>query len=249
MVMRMIVCALVLLIGWGSATTTWAVEPKKELAIVIDDFGNDMGGTDAMLELPVPLTVAVMPFMPTTAEDAERAYYLGHEVIVHMPMEPMKGKRSWLGPGAITTDLSDEEIRKRVHDAIHAVPHAVGMNHHMGSKATASERVMRIVLEECKNHGLYYLDSKTTGSSVIPELATELGVPYLENEIFLDHVYSIEHMKKQAKRVEKELVEEEDLIAIGHVGIAGEKMVSVLSEFIPIFKSKADIVPLSDLLP
>ncbi|WP_370635471.1 divergent polysaccharide deacetylase family protein [Pontibacillus sp. HN14] len=224
-------------------------EDKRELAIVIDDFGNNMGGSDEMLELPASLTVAVMPFMPTTAEDAERAFYLGHEVIVHMPMEPMKGKKSWLGPGAITTDLSDKEIRKRVHDAIHAVPHAVGMNHHMGSKATASERVMRIVLEECKKHGLYYLDSKTTGKSVIPELAEELGVPYLENEIFLDHVYSLDHMKKQARKIEEELVTEKDLIAIGHVGIAGTKMVSVLNEFIPIFKSKANIVPLSDLLP
>lgn len=59
------------------------------------------------------------------------------------------------------------------------------MNHHMGSKATEDKRVMRIILEECRNHSLYYLDSKTTSNSVIKELAEEINVPYLENDLFL----------------------------------------------------------------
>ena len=42
----------------------------NKVAIVIDDFGNNMKGTDKMLSLPIPLTVAVMPFLPTTKEDA-----------------------------------------------------------------------------------------------------------------------------------------------------------------------------------
>ena len=63
-----------------------------------------------MLNLPIKLTVAIMPFLPSTKRDAELAYRNGHEVIVHLPMEPKRGKKSWLGPGAITTDLSDQEI-------------------------------------------------------------------------------------------------------------------------------------------
>ena len=94
----------------------------------------------------------------------------GHEVIVHLPMEPKKGKKSWLGPGAIMTDLSDNEIRKRVEDAVKDVQHAVGMNHHMGSKARKDERV---------ENGFFYLDSKTTGKSVVGKLVNELDVPFL----------------------------------------------------------------------
>ncbi|MGG1687942.1 divergent polysaccharide deacetylase family protein [Pseudalkalibacillus sp. NRS-1564] len=224
-------------------------ENNRELAIVIDDFGNDMGGTDEMLRLPVTLTVAIMPFLETTERDAEEAHRYGHEVIVHVPMEPVKGKRSWLGPGAITTDLSNKEIQKRVNEAIEAVPHAVGMNHHMGSKATADERVMRIVLEVCREKGLYYLDSKTTGKSVIPELAEEIGVPYLENELFFDDVYTIQHMSRQAQELAEKLKDDEAHIAIGHVGIAGKKMVAVLNEFIPMYKSEAKIVPLTQMIP
>jgi polysaccharide deacetylase 2 family uncharacterized protein YibQ len=222
---------------------------KKELAIVIDDFGNGMRGTEEMLDLPVPITAAVMPFLSTTEHDARAAHDKGHEVIVHLPMEPKKGKKSWLGPEAITTDLSDQEIRKRVEAAVESVPYAVGMNHHMGSKATEDERVMRIVLEICREKGLYYLDSKTTEDSVVPKLASELSVPYLENNLFFDHVYSEQYINKQASRLMKQLDGEDQLIAIGHVGVTGDEVVSALKTYIPQYKKQADIVPLSALIP
>ena len=222
---------------------------QKNLAIVIDDFGNNMQGTEDILNLPIKLTVAIMPFLPSTKTDAELAFKNGHEVIVHLPMEPKKGKKSWLGPQAITTDLSDNEIRRRVEAAIQDVPHAVGMNHHMGSKATEDERVMRIVLDICKKNGLFYLDSKTTGKSVVSKLATEMNVPFLENGLFFDDVYTTEHIKKQAHLLERKLSESEQIIAIGHVGVSGPMMVNVLKEYIPVFQDKAEIVGLSDLLP
>ena len=222
---------------------------QKNLAIVIDDLGNNMPGTEEILNLPIKLTVAIMPFLPSTKADAELAHKNGHEVIVHLPMEPKKGKKSWLGPQAITTDLSDDEIRSRVLAAIHDVPYAVGMNHHMGSKATEDERVMRIVLDICKENGLFYLDSKTTGKSVVSKLATEMNVPFLENDLFFDHVYTTEHIKKQAHLLDRKLSETEQIIAIGHVGVSGPIMFNVLKEYIPVFRDKAEIVGLSDLIP
>lgn len=230
----------------GEATTT--TPPKKVLAIVIDDFGNDMEGTEEMLNLPIPLTVAVMPFLPTTEKDAKLAHAKGHEVIVHMPMEPKRGKKSWLGPGAITTDLSDAEIRKRVESAIDNVPHAAGMNHHMGSKVTEDERIMRIILEVCKEKNLYYLDSKTAEDSVIPKLAKELSVPFLENDLFFDHIYSEQHIYRQASKVAKNLLEHEQIIAIGHVGVTGDRVVSALKSYIPRYQKEAELVTLSQLI-
>ena len=226
-----------------------AEEQKNELAIVIDDLGNKMEGTEEILSLKVPLTIAIMPFLESTKEDAETAFNKGHEVIVHLPMEPKKGKKSWLGPGAITTDLSDQEIRKRVEKAIEDVPHAVGMNHHMGSKVTENERIMRIVLQVCKEHGLFYLDSKTTGKSVVGKIASELEVPYLENNIFFDDIYTRQHITKQANMLAEKIVKREQLIAIGHVGITGKKMAEVLQEYIPVYQQSADIVRLSELIP
>jgi polysaccharide deacetylase 2 family uncharacterized protein YibQ len=220
----------------------------NRVAIVIDDFGNDMKGTEEILHLPVKLTIAVMPFLSTTKQDAELAHELGHEVILHLPMEPVKGKRSWLGPGAITTDLSNKEIAKRVYAAIDAVPYAVGINNHMGSKVTADERVMRIILGICKERHLYYLDSKTSRKSVISKIATELSVPYLENELFFDEVYTTNHIVKQTNQLIRKIEVDDSIIAIGHVGIAGEKTASVLKQYIPALKKKAEPVTLSTIL-
>ncbi|MFY0542944.1 divergent polysaccharide deacetylase family protein [Brevibacillus sp. H7] len=105
---------LALVLSVQSASTLTAANEqalKKRVAFVIDDFGNNMPGTLEMLNMPVPLTVAVMPFLPSTKRDAEIAHRNHHEVFVDLPMEPVKGKRSWLGPGAITTDLRSEEVR------------------------------------------------------------------------------------------------------------------------------------------
>jgi polysaccharide deacetylase 2 family uncharacterized protein YibQ len=163
-------------------------------------------------------------------------------------MEPIKGKNSWLGPGAITTDLTNEEVKKRVNDAIDAVPYAVGINNHMGSKVTADERIMRIILSICKERKLFYLDSKTSRKSIVSEVATELGVPYLENELFFDEIYTTNHIVKQTNQLIRKIEVDDSIIAIGHVGVAGEKTASVLKQYIPALKKKAEPVTLSTLL-
>ncbi|NOV04042.1 divergent polysaccharide deacetylase family protein [Paenibacillus sp. LMG 31457] len=217
----------------------------KKIAIVIDDFGNNMDGTTEMLELPIPFTVAVMPFLPSTKQDAQLAHEKGHEVILHLPMEPVRGKKSWLGPGAITTDLSDDEIHKRIVTAIEDVPYAIGINNHMGSKATADERVMNILVDICKERNLILLDSRTSPKSLIGKLASQKGVPYSENQLFFDDLYTYSHISKQMVKFKK-LVKDRDLvIAIGHVGPPGKKTAQVIKEAIPTLQKEATFVPIS----
>lgn len=224
------------------------VQPIKKVAFVIDDFGNDMAGTKEMMDMSIPLTIAVMPFLPTTQRDANWAHEKKHEVLVHLPMEPVKGKKHWLGPGAITTDLSDEEIRNRVNKAIDDVPFAIGVNNHMGSKATADPRVMSIILEICKERGLFYLDSRTSPKSVAAVIAQEKGVPYLENSLFLDDQYTMKHIRKQMELLCKNINNQRVCIAIGHVGPPGKKTARVLRDYIDRIKHEAEIVPLSTLI-
>ncbi len=237
----------------GLATAASAAEPErlepKRVAIVIDDFGNAMSGTEEMFALPAPITVAVMPFLPTTKRDAEEAHRRGHEVIVHLPMEPVRGKRSWLGPGAITTDLSDREIKNRVAAAIDDVPHARGMNNHMGSKATADPRVMRIVMEVCRERGIYFLDSRTTGKSQAESMAETVGVPLAANDLFLDEVYSAAHIDKQLRKLNRLIEHRTDTIVIGHVGPPGKLTSAALRGAIERLQGETRFVRVSELLP
>jgi len=221
----------------------------RQIAIVIDDFGNGMKGTDEMLNLPVKLTVAIMPFLPSTKKDAEAAHAKGHDVIVHMPMEPIRGRASWLGPGAILTSLPDDEIRRRVGAAIDDVPYAIGMNNHMGSRVTADERVMRIVLQVCKERGLFFLDSRTSWKTVVPKVAKELGVPLLQNDVFLDDVNTRSHVSRQISVVRRELAKRSTCVVIGHVGQTGLTTSGELKNAIPGLSMEATFVRLSELLP
>jgi polysaccharide deacetylase 2 family uncharacterized protein YibQ len=247
-------CILLLSIGllaFSGASAAGAPDraETKRVAIVIDDFGNAMDGTEEMFALPAPITVAVMPFLPTTKRDAEEAHRRGHEVIVHLPMEPVRGKRSWLGPGAITTDLSDREIKNRVAAAIDDVPHARGMNNHMGSKATADPRVMRIVMEVCRERGIYFLDSRTTGKSQAGTMADQVGVPVVANDLFLDEIYTASHVDKQLRKLNRLLERRPDTIVIGHVGPPGRITAAGLRGAIERLRDEAAFVRVSDLLP
>ncbi|WP_241242988.1 divergent polysaccharide deacetylase family protein [Paenibacillus whitsoniae] len=222
--------------------------PGKKIAIVIDDFGNNMDGTAEMLKLPIPFTAAVMPFLPSTKQDAQLAHDRGLDVILHLPMEPVRGKKSWLGPGAITTDLSDAEIHKRIVAAIEDVPYAIGINNHMGSKATADERVMRILVDICKERGLLLLDSRTTPKSVIGKLAEAKGVPHVGNQLFFDDLYTYSHISKQMTKLKKLIHDKDSVIAIGHVGPPGKKTAQVIKEAIPAIQKEATFVPISQMV-
>jgi uncharacterized protein len=251
--------ASLLMAAWVTppATVASPLKPKssseapenRRVALVIDDFGNDMQGTEQMMALPVPFAAAVMPFLPTTKRDAEWAHRIGQTVLVHVPMEPNHGKPEWLGPGAITSKLSDEEVRQRITAAIEDVPHAVGINNHMGSKITADERIMRIVLTVCKEKGLFMLDSRTTDKSVVGKLARELGVPTAANNLFMDDVYTRGHIAKQAVKLQKLAATRSETIVIGHVGAPGKHTSDILKQTIPaIQQGGAKFVPVVEMM-
>ncbi|MDA8235626.1 MAG: divergent polysaccharide deacetylase family protein [Clostridia bacterium] len=219
------------------------------VAIVIDDFGGDVPGVKEMFEINYPLTFAVMPHLEFSRSQAERAHKEGFQVILHLPMEPGRGKGSWLGPGAISTKMTDEEIRRSVREDLADIPWAVGFNNHMGSRATADERVMRAVLEVAKEKNLFVLDSRTTDKTVIPVVASKLGVAMTRRTVFLDNVNSLSHIRKQLAKVAEEAHNKGAAVAIGHVGPTGPNVVKVLKEMLPKLEEQGiEIVYLSDLV-
>ena len=209
------------------------VPPRAQLAIVIDDFaGAPKNGTPAFFALRKPLTFAVMPNFPDSASVAQRAVQLGYQVLVHLPMEPFRGKASHLGPGTIYVHLNDAEIEQRVHAAIASVPGAVGVNNHMGSRATADARVMRTVLRVVRSYGMFFLDSRTTDRSVVCEVAAELGVPCGKRDCFLDNVNEIGYIKERLREAARIARKRGSAVVIGHVGATGANTAQAIREML-----------------
>ena len=204
-------------------------QPEAKLAVVIDDFGFNRPGTEAMLAIDRPLTLAVLPFRPQTDRDAKLARQSGQEIILHQPLEPVNSRAN-PGEGAITTEMSSTEIKEVLHRNLADLPPVEGMNNHMGSRATASSRVMETVMEVLKERELFYVDSSTTPNSIGLETAQVNQVPTTVNHLFIDNVDNKEAIKQMILRLGKVAVEQGELTIVGHVK---ENTAQALQETIP----------------
>lgn len=190
---------------------------RGRIAIVIDDAGYDLDDLQPFLELPVPLAVAVLPNASHSAEAARRVAAAGKELLLHLPMEPEGGEDP--GPDALHASTTPAELEALLERALAAVPGAVGVNNHMGSRATADPACMAALLEALDRRGLFFLDSRTTTRTVAAAEAQRLGVPYLERTVFLDAVDG--DVERSLEAAVAAAAGGGSVVAIGHVQTAG----------------------------
>lgn len=197
------------------------ITPRGYIALVIDDFGNHGDGTEAMINLAIPVTVAVMPFLPYSQNDADIAHKAGMEVIMHISMEPEYGKKNWLSPMSITSVLNEQEVKERLKAGLKQLRWAVGMNNHMGSKVMKNPEIVKVVLEMAKKQNLFFIDSLTTEKTAVPQISKLLNYPCLTRDEFLDGCQRINHIKKQLQKLADIALKKGYAIGIGHVGPEG----------------------------
>ncbi len=186
------------------------------IALILDDVGYDIAAARRAAGLGVPLNFAVIPGTPHAAAAANFLSGRGFQILCHLPMEPEGYPAISPGDGAILTSMSDEEIRERTRSLLRGVPHAAGVNNHMGSLATADPRVMRNVLAALGDAGVFYVDSRTTSRSVSVSVARELGIPCGERSVFLDDDRSEAAVRRQLARL-AEAARGGTAIGIGHL--------------------------------
>ncbi len=156
------------------------------IALVIDDMGMARAWSQQVVGLLGPLTLAYLPYAEGLPEQTEQARLAGHELIVHLPMEP-DDPTADTGPNALTTDLDDDDIRERLAWSLERFGGYVGVSNHMGSRFTRDARAMAVVIDEAARRGLLFLDSRTTAETVGEELARGAGVPTTRRHVFIDN--------------------------------------------------------------
>lgn len=159
------------------------------IALVFDDLGYTTSGLAAeMLDLPPEVTFAVLPGLPASAEFARAAAARGHEILLHLPMEPVDVRRHDPGTDALFAELEPEENLRRLRRQLDGLAGYVGVSNHMGSRFTSRTDLMAPVLREIRRRGdgLFFLDSSTTPVSMVGTAARTTGLPYVENNLFLD---------------------------------------------------------------
>ena len=209
---------------YSSNTDIMPVMNKNDspcIAIIIDDFGNNAKGTKEMLSLPIKFTGAVMPEMPNTKTECEMLIEAKKDVILHMPMEPHKGKKSWLGKAAILNEYPKEKALSIFTQSLSQIENCIGFNNHMGSKVTENKEIVTELLKEAKRRNLIVIDSVTGPKSVVGEVAEDLKVRYVKRDVFLDSTSDTAKIIENLKKAGKIAKEKGISVAIGHVGAEG----------------------------
>jgi len=216
---------------------------NAQIAIIIDDIGYRQSDA-AALTLPGNITYAILPHTPFGKTLAELAFKKNQDVILHIPMEAENGKK--LGPGALTSAMSEQAIRQELSLAFAEIPFALGINNHMGSKLTKLYTPMVWTMRFLKERGLLFVDSVTTGSTKAERIANQFGVPTTHRQFFLDNELNSDYIDRQFMQLIEYAQHHKSVVAIAH---PHPESIAALNRLIPLLAQlDIDLVPISALV-
>ncbi|MDY4831545.1 MAG: divergent polysaccharide deacetylase family protein, partial [Treponema sp.] len=207
-----------------------------QLIFVFDDGGQNLAHLESFLKLPIPITIAVLPRLVHSVESAQKIRNSGNELMLHQPMQALNSKVN-PGPGAITPQMSEDEIIATLFYNINEIGPIVGMNNHEGSAITADAEKMAVILKMANEEGIYFLDSRTNSETKVPYVANLMGYSYYERNIFLDNEKTNENALQELKKGLAIANKNGSVIMIGHIWSASF-LPDFLLEVIPELQEK-----------
>ncbi|NVJ69067.1 MAG: divergent polysaccharide deacetylase family protein [Alphaproteobacteria bacterium] len=201
--------------AWLQYAAAWRNTEKPRIAVVIDDLGLSLAATRKLSQMIGPFTLAFLPYAEDLGAQTKLVHAAGHELMVHLPMEP-KAAAANPGSNALLDGLSPEEFDRRLVWNLARFDGFVGVNNHMGSLLTEKAGPMVKVMMLLKERGFLFLDSLTSPESVGISAAKATGVPTIARDIFLDNVQHRDAIEKQLAKLERIAHLRGYAIAIGH---------------------------------
>lgn len=206
----------------GSASDRVAVTPiasddiarHTSIVIIVDDMGNNLTLGRRAIALPGAVNYAILPHRPFSTTLAKAAHRQDKEVLLHIPMTTLGNQAT--GPGTLTPKMSQTEFLQTLRDNLASVPYAQGVNNHMGSLLTQLQQPMTWLMQELKQHQLYFIDSRTSPRTVAEHAAKAEQLPSLRRHIFLDNERDADAIEQQFERLLKIAKQRGSAVAIGH---------------------------------
>ncbi len=212
------------------------------VAIVVDDIGYDRKVARQLLSLDAPLTFSILPHGPFSRSLAAEARSKGHEIMLHLPMEPAEFPEINPGPGALLFQMTPDELIQALNADLDLIPGLSGVNNHMGSGLSTSPERMRQIFSILKKRSLFYIDSRTTAETVARSSARLLQLRFAERDIFIDHLEKEAFILSQLKQLIRRARRQGYAVGIAH---PHEVTYRVLSDFLPELKKAVELVPAS----
>lgn len=201
-----------LLYAFPSFANNQSYNPAR-IAIIIDDIGAKASDAKAFT-LSKEVTFSILPHTNYSTEFSYWASQQNREVMLHMPMESLH--KDNLGPGPILANMYPMEVKSALLNALETVPHAVGVNNHMGSKLTQMTLQMNSLMQVLETNNLFFVDSRTTKFTKANIIAHKMGVKSASRHIFLDHVQTEAFLEQQFNKLIKRAERSGKAIGIAH---------------------------------
>lgn len=236
-----------------SASPSWAdnkqpnpeTSSKAYVAIIIDDLGYKSEQDQRAVNLPGQVTFAFLPHTPHLEALTETANARGNDIMLHLPMQAMM-ETFYLGPGALTSGMTEDEFKQSVVKSIRSIPHIKGVNNHMGSLITSQKNSMQWLMDELAQTDLYFVDSRTTVKTLAEQTANQYQVKNTRRNVFLDHELNRPAIEFQFNRLINLARKNGSAVAIGH---PYSETLDVLEEKIPQLKAAGiQLISVSELI-
>lgn len=207
-----------------------------KLVFVFDDAGQSLSQLEKFISLPFPITVSVLPKLVHSKACADKVRASGNEVMLHQPMQAVNLNVN-PGPGAVTADMQTSSIEALIKENIAEIGPVAGLNNHEGSLISEDEMKIGAAMLAAKESGVFFLDSRTTSQTRVPQAAMALGIPYYSRNVFLDNTKDREKIIREIMRGVGIANASGAAIMIGHIWSA-DILPGILIEFYPALKNK-----------
>ena len=185
---------------------------SAKLVVIIDDVSTKKH-IQKIQEIGYPITMAFMPPTKIHKDSAIIAQGL-NSYMVHLPLEATSRSAEESDTLHVGDDLAT--IEKKIKQLKNLYPKAVYYNNHTGSKFTADEQSMDMLMQVLKNNNIQFVDSRTTPKSVVKQYATKYGMRYIGRNVFLDNTPTKKAIKIQLQKAIEIAKKTGSAIAIGH---------------------------------
>ncbi|OQY19479.1 MAG: hypothetical protein B6I36_04140 [Desulfobacteraceae bacterium 4572_35.1] len=227
-------------------TADSGIAKQNKIAIIMDDMGINLSLCTAAINLDIPITCSIFPGKIHSREIMELAHEHQREIMIHIPMEPVNYPKNNPGVPALFARQSDAEITETTKQFIVQSPYATGGNNHMGSEFTQHADKIDVVLQQLKQHHLFFVDSLTISNSVAYKEAQRLNIPSAKRNFFLDNERNIDKILQQLQRLVNYARHNHHAIGICH---PYPETIAALTEFASTFAQyEVQIVPVAKLV-
>ena len=195
------------------STRLCSISGQPKIAILLGGMGlNGELTRRAGRDLPGEVTFAFAPYGEDLQTAIAEARNVGHEVMLHLPMEPFGYPAEDPGPRTLLASAGEHDNHESLQWHLSRFSGYTGVVNYLGARLLSEESALAPVLRELRARGLVFLDDGSSARSRVAEIASGLDLPVRQADVVLDSGGAFRNVSDGLRRLE-------EIAKSGHIAI------------------------------